>query len=116
MMNQETIIKFTAKAIEHIKKNIAQQSGHGFRLAVKKTGCSGYAYVPDIVAQGKEGDIALEVEKVAVFIDKDSVKFLSGTVIDYVSQEFGQAKLVFHNPNAANLCGCGESFNLIEKD
>lgn len=114
-MNQESIITLTPNAIYHIKKNVAEQKAMGFRLAVKKTGCSGFAYVPDIINQPKENDIHIVIEELNIFVDHLSAKYLQGTVIDFVDQGLGQTKLLFNNPNAANLCGCGESFNLADE-
>jgi iron-sulfur cluster assembly protein len=115
-MSDELIVTLTLHAVNHIKKNINEMQASGFRLAVKKTGCSGLAYVPDIVFEAKSDDICYQFEGISVFVDKDSVKYLQGTVIDYLDYGLGQTKLVFHNPNAASLCGCGESFNLVEKN
>jgi|688.fasta_scaffold383801_3 iron-sulfur cluster assembly accessory protein len=111
----ESIVKLTSNAINHIRKNIDEQHALGFRIAVKKTGCSGYAYVPDIIHEKKADDIEYQIEDILVWVDKSSVPFLQGTVIDFVDSGLGQTKLVFHNPNAGNLCGCGESFNLPEE-
>jgi iron-sulfur cluster assembly protein len=114
-MNQEPLISLTPNAINHIKKvkqNPVYPPAASFRLAVKKTGCSGYAYVTAVTTACHEEDIRLEVDDIVVFVDKDSVKFLQGTVIDFIHSGLGESKFVFHNPNAANLCGCGESFNL----
>lgn len=110
-----TIVSFTPNAKMHIKKTIQQQQARGFRLAVKKTGCSGYAYLPDIVNEKKLNDVELQEQDFLVFIDQESIKFLQGTSIDFIDNGLGQTKMVFHNPNAANLCGCGESFNLAEE-
>ena len=109
------IITLTPNAIEHIQKNIIAQNAIGFRLAVKKTGCSGYAYLPDIIHESKPEDIHYVFEELTLFIDPKSVPMLQGTEIDFVDHGLGQSKLIFNNPNAANLCGCGESFNLVDE-
>jgi iron-sulfur cluster assembly protein len=115
-MSNQSIITLTSAALSHIRKNIAHKHALGFRLAVKKTGCSGYSYLPDIISEGRMDDIQFEQEGVSIFIDKNSQKFLQGTVIDYIDQGLGQTKLLFHNPNAGNLCGCGESFHLEQEN
>jgi iron-sulfur cluster assembly protein len=115
-MSDKLIVTLTPPAMNHIKKNINEMQASGFRLAVKKTGCSGMAYVPDIVFESKPDDICYQFEGISIFVDKNSVNYLKGTVIDYVDYGLGQTKLVFHNPNAASLCGCGESFNLAEEN
>ncbi|MBA2654220.1 MAG: iron-sulfur cluster assembly accessory protein [Gammaproteobacteria bacterium] len=112
-MNQ--VVTLTPNAVAHIKKSVEQQHAAGFRLAVKKTGCSGYAYVPNIVQEGKEQDLHFQIENLSIFVEKEAVNILQGTLIDYIDQGLGQSKLIFHNPNAANQCGCGESFNLLDE-
>jgi iron-sulfur cluster assembly protein len=113
-MNNDMIISLTPKAISHIKHNMNKLNAIGFRLAVKKTGCSGFAYVPDMVNEARPEDICFSQDGLTIFVDKHSVNYLQGTCVDYVDQGLGQTKLLFHNPNAANLCGCGESFNLAD--
>ena len=49
MTEKTPIISLTEKANDHLKSKIADNKGMGFRLSVKKTGCSGYAYVPEII-------------------------------------------------------------------
>jgi len=48
-------------------------------------------------------------EGARIYVDKKSLMFLNGTVLDYdtnlVSQGFR-----FSNPNAKSTCGCGSSF------
>lgn len=106
-------ITMTENAIKHISKMIAKnEAAIGFRLAVKKTGCSGYAYVTDIISQRNPEDACYEIDNIFLYVDAKSIQFLQGTAIDFIDHGLGQTKLVFNNPNAANLCGCGESFNL----
>lgn len=109
----ENILHFTDKAVEHIKKSLARFPKGGFRLTVKKTGCSGYKYVPEVVPEPKAGDIQFKSSQdLIVYLDPMWVDVLKGTEVDLVSKSLGQKQLVFHNPNVAGECGCGESFNL----
>jgi iron-sulfur cluster assembly protein len=109
------IIALTEAAADHIKKMLSQQEGGvGFRLSIKKTGCSGYAYVPDIIKQVNEKDIHFVTHDLHVYVDPDCESFIKNVVIDYVADNAGlkQKRLVFINPNEKNRCGCGESFTL----
>jgi iron-sulfur cluster assembly accessory protein len=83
-----------------------------FRLSVKKTGCSGYMYVPEMVNAKKESDIEVSQSNFMIYIDKEAAPLIEGTVVDYVKKSLGVSQLEFRNPNAESLCGCGESFNL----
>lgn len=110
------IVTLTPSAANHIQKNLQQHKAHGLRLSVKKSGCSGFAYLTDLVNEVKESDIHFLVEEnLPIYIDPASVKYIQGTVIDFVDQGLGQTKLVFHNPNVVDSCGCGESFYIDEE-
>lgn len=110
-----TVITITEAASTHIKKML--QDNHkaiGFRLSIKKTGCSGYAYVPDIIEHAIKEDIHFVTEDLPVYIDPTCEEFVKGMIIDYCTDNTGikQKRLVFINPNEKNRCGCGESFTL----
>ncbi|MHC1481372.1 HesB/IscA family protein [Frateuria aurantia] len=83
----------------------------GIRFGVKRTGCSGYAYVVDVAPSLEQGDAVLEVEGVPLVIHHDSLALVEGTQIDFQKQGLN-ASFVFHNPNATGECGCGESFTV----
>jgi len=111
----EPIIQITPAAEEHIKKMLAQKAATAFRLSIKQTGCSGFAYVPDVVPTGKDNDIHfITATGLPVFIDPACEVFIKGVTIDYVSDtaSLKQKKLIFINPNEKNRCGCGESFTI----
>lgn len=112
----QSVISLTETAIEHVKKMLEKnEHGQGFRLSIKKTGCSGYAYVPDIVAQAKENDIHFIQDGLNVYVDPACEEFVAGLVIDYVADDaigLKQKRLVFINPQEKNRCGCGESFTI----
>ncbi|MGA2654618.1 MAG: iron-sulfur cluster assembly accessory protein [Gammaproteobacteria bacterium] len=107
-------IKVTPAAAQHIDNVIKKRgSGLGFRLAVKDTGCSGYSYVMGIADEVGDQELVFQAEGVQIIVPKDSVNYLQGTEIDLAVSGLNR-KLVFHNPNAVDACGCGESFNLKE--
>lgn len=111
------LITLTDSAVSHIKQMLAKHvGGVGFRLSIKKTGCSGYAYVPTIIENIKNDDIYfLAQDELPVYIDPACQTFLQGLVIDYVVEVgtgLNQKRLVFVNPNEKDRCGCGESFTI----
>lgn len=109
-------ITLTEAAVRHIQQMLAkQQEGIGFRLSIKKTGCSGYSYVPDLVSQLPENDIVFVTSHgLKVFVDREALPVVKDLVIDYVAEDIGlkQKRLVFINPKEKNRCGCGESFTI----
>lgn len=108
------IISLTDSAVSHIKKMMDKtQNAKGFRLSLKKTGCSGFAYVPDIIEKVNTDDFHFIAQQALdVYVARDHENFLSGLIIDYCDDNTGlkQKRLVFINPNEKNRCGCGESF------
>lgn len=110
-------IKFTDPAIEHIKNVVAKKTNAiGFRLSVKKTGCSGYSYTPEIIETVSDNDIHFAAEnRVNIYLDKNSLQFFANLTVDFVVKEdkgLKQKRLVFINPHEKSRCGCGESFHV----
>ncbi len=83
----------------------------GVRFGVRKTGCSGYAYVVEIAQGVDAGDCVIEQDGIKLVVDKKSLPFLDGTQIDFARQGLNAA-FVFRNPNVTGECGCGESFTV----
>jgi len=90
-----------------------QPAAAGVRFGVRKTGCSGYAYVVEIAERVDEGDRLVEQDGVRLVIDRRSVPFVEGTQIDFARQGLNSS-FVFRNPNVTGECGCGESFTVNE--
>lgn len=116
MMNQHNIT-VTQTAIDYIHKMLTKEQGIGLRLTIKKTGCSGYAYLPLIVKEMNPQDIEVECddEQIRIFVDATWLNLLNGIKIDYLEEDklgLRQKRLIFINPNEKNRCGCGESFHV----
>ncbi len=111
-------VTLTAAAIAHIQRIMQEHPAPiGFRLSMRKYGCNGYGYVPEVVDQLHENDIELDLPKeFRFFVDSRYVDDFQGMVIDYVEKSLGQHHMVFRNPNAEGECGCGESVNLKSRD
>lgn len=110
------MIILTDAAVNHIKTLMVKKpDAKGFRLSIKKTGCSGYAYVPEIVTTVNASDNHfIAQQSLSVYIDSASIDLLEGVTVDYVVEEtqgLKQKRLVFINSREKGRCGCGESFN-----
>ncbi|MBW3550110.1 MAG: iron-sulfur cluster assembly accessory protein [Proteobacteria bacterium] len=81
----------------------------GLRFGVTRTGCSGWQHIADLARDQREGDHVFEQDGVRIYVDDTSLPLVDGTRIDLVKQRLGE-QFVFRNPNAADECGCGESF------
>ena len=105
-------ISLTEAAADRIR-NFLDARGHGIglRLGVKKTGCSGFAYVVNYADSQQAEDVVFEDRGVRVFVDAGSLKLIDGTTVDFVKQGLNEA-FRFRNPNVKGECGCGESFSV----
>jgi iron-sulfur cluster assembly protein len=105
-------ISLTESAATRIRTFLASRGhGIGLRLGVRKTGCSGFAYVVNYADAQQNDDVVFEDRGVRVFVDPSSLKLIDGTIVDFVKQGLNEA-FRFQNPNVKGECGCGESFSV----
>ena len=106
------MITLTDRAAERVRNYLAKRgAGIGLRLGIKKTGCSGFAYVVDYADEVSDNDVVFDTDNVKVIVDQQSLELIDGTEVDYVQEGLNEA-FRFRNPNAAGECGCGESFSV----
>ncbi len=107
------MITMTESAARHIRQQLDKRGGGlGMRLAVRKSGCTGFMYAVDYVDAVEAGDQVFEGYGVQVVVDAKSLPVVDGTEIDYVRNNILNQGLEFRNPNVKDACGCGESFNV----
>jgi iron-sulfur cluster assembly protein len=105
-------ISLTESAAHRISSFLAARGqGIGLRLGVRKTGCSGFAYVVNYADAPNPTDVVFEDRGIKVFVDPESLPLIDGTTVDFVKQGLNEA-FRFRNPNVKGECGCGESFNV----
>jgi iron-sulfur cluster assembly protein len=105
-------ISLTESAATRVKTFLSTRGhGVGLRLGVRKTGCSGFAYVINYADQADPKDVMFEDRGVKVFVDPGSLSLLDGTIVDFIKQGLNEA-FRFRNPNVKGECGCGESFSV----
>ena len=105
-------VSLTQSAADRVRSFLEKRgTGVGLRLGVKKTGCSGFAYVVNYADEVGAADVVFEDRGVRVIVDADSLRYVDGTEIDFVRQGLNEA-FKFRNPNVRGECGCGESFNV----
>ncbi len=89
----------------------AQPDKSAFRLNVKKTGCSGWGYEVNLVAETGADDVVFEDKGITIAVPRTALPIVDGTTVDFVQQGINST-FVFDNPNAKGECGCGESFTV----
>jgi iron-sulfur cluster assembly protein len=103
----------TERAIAQVKQVMVEQKleGHLLTVRVVPAGCSGLGYDLNLMAEPKAGDQVWEQDGVKICTDAVSVKYLSGTSVDYLVTDTASG-FKFNNPMAKSSCGCGTSFSV----
>lgn len=94
-------------------KALLDQEGRddlALRVAVQPGGCSGLRYQLFFDDRSLDGDQKIDFDGVAVVVDRMSVPYLGGAVIDFVDTIEKQG-FTIDNPNATGSCACGDSFH-----
>ncbi|URJ24867.1 iron-sulfur cluster assembly accessory protein [Candidatus Blochmannia ocreatus (nom. nud.)] len=105
-------IKLTNSAIKQILHIIEKDPTIlGLKINIKKSGCAGFTYIMETVKTLNDDDLTYKINSIKLFIPHDKMPFIDGTEIDYVKEGLNYT-FKFNNPQARNLCGCGESFNI----
>jgi iron-sulfur cluster assembly protein len=103
------ISEAAARKIRSLMQKQGIEEG-GLRVGVKGGGCSGLSYTFAWEREARLGDEIFEgPEGTRIFVDRKSLLFLNGTVLDYDTNLISKG-FVFNNPNAKSTCGCGSSF------
>ena len=105
-------ITLTEKAANRALAYIAKkEEAQGLRLGVRNTGCSGYMYTVGLADTIDPDDQVFESQGVKVVVSVKNLPYLDGIELDYAKSGLNEG-FRFHNPNAKESCGCGESFSV----
>ena len=104
-------IQLTESARQRVSSFLARDGGTALRLGVRRTGCSGWAYVVDLVDEIDDEDTVFENRGITIVVDSKSLPLVDGTRIDFVAEGLNRT-FRFSNPNVTDECGCGESFSV----
>ncbi len=80
-----------------------------FRIKIEAGGCSEFFYAMSFVDAAESEDRVFKCEGLETLIDPVSARYVEGLTIDY-SEDLMGGGFRFHNPNATQTCGCGNSF------
>ena len=111
------IMTITPSAIAYFKHFLSTQAeGVHMVFSVSHSGCSGLKYQTEAlnVAEDDAHYEHCESDGFGYYVHRDAMAYLQGMVVDCQSQQLGEQKIVYLNPKATGLCGCGESFKLKE--
>jgi iron-sulfur cluster assembly accessory protein len=107
-----TSVQLTDTAAVKVKHLLDQEGRDdlALRVAVQPGGCSGLRYQLFFDERTLDGDQLTDFSGVKVVVDRMSVPYLSGAVIDFVDTIEKQG-FTIDNPNATGSCACGDSFH-----
>tara|TARA_Y100000589_G_scaffold139776_1_gene133551 strand:- start:162 stop:485 length:324 start_codon:yes stop_codon:yes gene_type:complete len=107
------MIEITNQAKERLNDLMSQEKDKKkyVRVGVESGGCSGLSYKLEFDNIKNEDDDLINNNGISLLINKKSVLYLAGTILEYSDGLNGKG-FVFNNPNASRTCGCGESFSL----
>lgn len=107
----EPAVLLTESAAAHIRTMLSEQpdnAGKILRVYVENGGCSGMQYGM-VFDERRDDDVVSDFYGVQVLVDRFSIDYLNGAVIDYLDALSGGGFKI-SNPKARHSCGCGRSF------
>jgi len=114
-------ITVTEKAAEEVRRAMAGVQADGavepegklyLRVRVQGGGCSGFQNKLDLDPKYDEKtDHLFEFYGVPVVVDKRSLLYLDGAVIDF-HDDLNKRGFTVTNPSAKSTCGCGSSYSM----
>jgi iron-sulfur cluster assembly protein len=112
------MITFTDKGAEKVQEFLDGQGADiqtaGLRVGVRGGGCSGFQYALAFDNQ-RDDDEVFEDHGLRILVDRPSLPYVRGAVVDYVESLQG-AGFKVDNPNVIAACGCGSSFRVADEE
>lgn len=102
-------VSLTQAAADRVR--LLSQDKKVFRLDVKASGCTGFAYDIKLVDAPKDNDLMFTCYGATFYVALNAMAIVDGTQVDFVRQGLNSL-FVYDNPNVKNMCGCGESFGV----
>jgi iron-sulfur cluster assembly accessory protein len=114
-------VTVTERAAEEVKRHIANHEASGspdaagplyLRVRVQGAGCSGFQNKLDLdPIFNEKADVKFGFHGIEVVIDKRSLLYLNGAVIDF-HDGLNKSGFTVTNPQAKSTCGCGSSYSM----
>ena len=112
------MITISDKGAEKVREFLDSQGADvataGLRVGVRGGGCSGFQYNLAFDEQ-RDGDTVFEDHGLKLLVDRASLPYVAGSIIDYVDSMQG-AGFQVNNPNVVAACGCGSSFRVADEE
>jgi iron-sulfur cluster assembly protein len=112
------MITLTDKGAEKVHEFLDAQAAvadtAGLRVGVRGGGCSGFQYALAFDDR-RDDDTVFEDKGIRLLVDRASLPYVKGSVIDFVDGLQG-AGFKVENPNVIAACGCGSSFRVADEE
>lgn len=107
------MINLSKAAVDEIRRlQLRRQNPKArLRLGVQKGGCADFYYTIGFDEATHPEDRIYECDDIWVIVDEGSLSYIRGLRLDYTEDLMGGG-FRFHNPNALESCGCGNSFRV----
>ena len=105
--------KAAAGEIKRLQSN-RHNSDAKVRLSIQSGGCADFFYTIEFDEVLKESDLIYNCSDIPVVVDVQSLNYINDLTLDY-SEDLMGSGFRFHNPNAVQSCGCGNSFSVEQK-
>ena len=116
------MIEISKAAIAEIVRmqTVREQNTSKFRIGFASGGCNDFHYTIDLIdsisdreARHQGGrDRVYDIDGVAVSIDLQQLAYFDNLKLDY-SEDLMGGGFRFQNPLATSVCGCGNSFSMV---
>jgi iron-sulfur cluster assembly protein len=106
--------KGAEKVQDFLAAQVVQDDTAGLRVGVRGGGCSGFQYALAFDEQ-RDGDTVFEDKGIRLLVDRSSLPYVKGSIIDFVDGLQG-AGFKVENPNVIAACGCGSSFTVKDEE
>jgi iron-sulfur cluster assembly protein len=106
--------KSAVKVQEFLAGQAVEADTAGLRVGVRGGGCSGFQYALAF-DEMRDGDTVFEDKGIRLLVDRSSLPYVKGSIIDFVDGLQG-AGFKVENPNVIAACGCGSSFTVKDEE
>ena len=117
------MIEISQAAIAEIVRmqTVRDQNTSKFQIGFASGGCNDFYYTIDLVdaISDRVGEASLkenrvyQINGISVLIDLQQLAYLDNLKLDY-SEDLMGGGFRFQNPLAASVCGCGNSFSMMD--
>ena len=114
-------LSVTPRAAEEVRRHVSDVQNSGsvegdgklyLRVRVQGGGCSGFQNKLDLDPKFDEKtDHKFEFHGIEVVVDKRSLLYLNGAVVDF-HDDLNKRGFTVTNPQAKGTCGCGSSYSM----